>query len=117
MTKSQEESEKPAKVYQLDAVIKEIADLRTDMNAQLTTILSEVKGVVTQNQLDAAMSNVKKYVDDKAVSLMKDVKLRFDPTKNTVDKWSKFGWSIAGTLVGILGTQIFIIIRVMVIGS
>lgn len=115
--KSQEELEKPAKVYQLNEVIKEIADLRSDMNQQLTTILSEVKGIVTQNQLETTVAALKTYVDDKIKSAVKDLKLRYEPTKTTVDKWSKFGWGVLTTVVGILGTQIFIIIRISVMGS
>jgi len=115
--KSQEDLEKPAKVYQLDAVIKEISDLRADMNSQLVTILGEVRGVITKTQLDQEMENIKKVVDDKITSAMKDVKLRYDPTKTTVDKWSKFGWSVLLSVVGILITQIFLIIRVVLIGG
>lgn len=115
--KSQEESEKPAKVYQLDAVIKAVEDMRTDMNAQLSTILGEVKGVVTQSQLDTTVTTLKKYTDDAIKSVVKDLKIRYDPTKTTVDKWSKFGWSVLISVVGILATQIFVIIRVSVMGS
>lgn len=117
MTKSQEESEKPAKVYQLDAVIKEIADFRTDINGQLGAILGEVKGVVTQSQLDTTVATLKTYVDEQTKSLSKDIKLRYEPTKVTIDKWSKFGWSALLSVFGILATQVFLIIRVTVLGS
>ena len=116
-SKSQEELEKPAKVYQLNEVIKEISDLRMDMNAQLGTILGEVKGIVTQSQLDTTVTALKTYVDEQVKSVLKDIKLRYDPTKTTVDKWSKFGWSVLISVFGILATQIFVIIRVPVMGS
>lgn len=116
-SKSQEELEKPAKVYQLNEVIKEISDLRADMNTQLGVILGEVKGIVTQSQLDTTVTALRTYIDDKITSAVKDIKLRYDPTKTSVDKWSKFGWSVLLSVVGILATQIFLIIRVSVMGS
>jgi len=116
-SKSQEELEKPAKVYQLNEVIKEISDLRSDMNTQLTIILGEVKGIVTQSQLDTTVATLKTYTDDKIKSLEKDIKIRYDPTKTTVDKWSKFGWTVLLSVVGILITQVFLIIRVAITGS
>lgn len=116
-SKSQKESELPAKVYQLDAVIKEISDFRTDINSQLTAILGEVKGVVTTSQLEKEIELSEKRTDEKIKSAIKDMHLNYGETKSTVDKWSKFVWGIVSGLVATFLGQLAIIVYMFIGGG
>ncbi len=79
-TKSQDELEAPAKVYQLDAVDKKVDDALK----LLQDILNQTKGVATHADLEQSRkdgeANAKNYTDEE----IKKVHLTYGPMKNNL---------------------------------
>lgn len=98
VTKSQSESEAPAKVYQLDAVDGKVSDALK----KLDDILRNIKGVATteyvdtkiKNAKDEIMADVQKIVEDEVAK----VHLEYRPIKNGA-LW--FAALLVSTVVGI----------------
>jgi hypothetical protein len=71
--RTQQESEQPAKVYQLDAVESKVD---AALN-KLDTVITQTRGLVTETQLSAVKKEMEEYVD----SEISKVHLEYRPTK------------------------------------
>lgn len=80
--KSQSELEQPAKVYQLEALESKVSDALV----KLDTIITQTKGVVTQEQLDSAKNELKKHTEEKVKESEKKIHLRYSPMQDNL-KW------------------------------
>ncbi len=89
--RSQEESEQPAKVYQLDAVDFKV----NQINDKLDKLLEQTSGLVTPSQLKAVEDSIKAYVDDE----VEKVHLEYGPLKRNVTWLLR---TMIGALVGIV---------------
>jgi len=76
-SRSQQESEQPAKVYQLDAVDKKV----DSMNEKLDTLLQQTSGLVTTNQL----SQTERELREKIKEEVDKVNLEYGPMKRNSD--------------------------------
>lgn len=97
-SKSQDEQEQPAKVYQLDA----LSNKMDGMKEQLNTILRQTAGLATVAQLEAVKTNFKEKLDD----AIKDVHAEYSPTL----KRNKALWTLVGGLVFTIVAQAVILI-------
>lgn len=96
-SKSQQDLEQPAKVYQLDAVETKVDQLLTEVR----NISQSVNGVVTNSQLEARLQQFKE-------DMITDVDLKYGPIK-------KGAWYVAGTVV--VGIVFQVIINVLNLGG
>jgi hypothetical protein len=76
--RTQDESEQPAKVYQLDAVDRKVDDI----NGKLDTLLQQTTGLVTTNQL----SQTERELRDKIKEEVDKIHLEYGPMKKDL-KW------------------------------
>jgi hypothetical protein len=94
--RSQQESEQPAKVYQLDAV-----DAKVDtINTKLDTLLRQTSGLVTTSQLSEAERDVKEYVND----ALEKVHLEYRPFKRNASWLTKL---VIGQIVTVTIAALF----------
>lgn len=97
MTRSQQELEQPAKVYQLDAVDRKV-DQALSM---LQTISNNVSGVVTETQMEKRLKEVRDEIEDdynlKITNEIKTIHLKYGPTYKGI--W----WVISTMAVGLIG--------------
>lgn len=105
--KSQEESEQPAKVYQLDAIQSEVGGLKTQMtegfkaiNENIQALLLKSNTQVTPQQLADNISALGKTFDDKLKESEAKIHLTYGPTKKNIG-W--IGKGIAGQAIVICG--------------
>jgi len=99
--RSQQESEQPAKVYQLDAV-----DSKVDtINDKLDKLLEQTSGLVTTSQLSHSEKEIKEYVDD----VIDKVHLEYRPFKRNASWLVKLviGQIVTLVIVGIFTVWIF----------
>lgn len=99
--RSQQESEQPAKVYQLDAV-----DAKVDaINGKIDKLLEQTSGLVTTGQLSQAEKAVKEYVTDE----IQKVHLEYRPFKRNASWLVKLviGQIIAAFIVGAITLWVF----------
>lgn len=80
MTKSQQELEQPAKVYQLDAVERKVDQALS----KLDNIANSVSGVVTETQMETRLKEVKIQIEEDYKILIKNereqIDLKYGPT-------------------------------------
>lgn len=94
---TQEELEQPAKVYQIEAVEREITNINKSLitvSGKLDKVITQTSGVVTKSQLDIELSKIK---DD----ILKEVDLKYEPTK-------KASWWVSALVITVLAGQIII---------
>ena len=110
--KTQEESEQPAKVYQLDAVDTKVTELAAEMrtaflqvNQSLTTLVDKSSTQVTPQQLADNIAVVKKAQEESDKALEKRIHLEFDPLKEQ-NKW---------LIRAIAGQAVIIVFQVIVV--
>jgi hypothetical protein len=89
-SKTQDEMETPAKVYQVDAVSKQIEELANLVKSMTATN-------VTTQTLELAIKDAKDASD-------KATKLAIEESKTN---WVKAGWLIFGTLLYLVGNNIW----------
>lgn len=94
-SRSQEESEQPAKVYQLDAVEAKV----NDANAKLDRLLQQTSGLVTESQLGATKRELEDFVADE----INKIHLEYGPLKRNISWFIKAliveGFAIIGQIV------------------
>lgn len=78
--RSQQESEQPAKVYQLDAVESKLNDALT----KLDTVINQTKGVVTSEQLVTAKKEILEEVDKRIEISTEAIHLEYRPMKQNL---------------------------------
>lgn len=94
---TQAELEQPAKVYQVDAVEREITNIKESLisaNSKLDRVINQTSGVVTNAQLDIELEKYK-------AEILKEVDLKYEPTK-------KASWWVSALVVTVLAGQIVI---------
>lgn len=94
--KSQSELEQPAKVYQLDALESKV----NDVLVKLDTVITQTKGVVTQEQLDTVKKDIYKEIAEKIEESESRIGLKYDPMQDNL-KW--FIRAVIGQGVVIIG--------------
>lgn len=96
MTKSQQELEQPAKVYQLEAVDRKV-DQALSM---LTDISRSVSGVVTETQMEARIKAVRDELEadykEKIAAEVEAIHLKYGPTYKGV--W----WVVGAMATGLI---------------
>lgn len=109
-TKSQQESEAPAKVYQLDAVDKKVDDALT----KLDTIIRSIDGVATVNYVDTAIKTAKEDITIEVKELVKNevkiINTEYRPIKKGA-LW--FAGIIVTAMVGVVVTTFTAIQRLL----
>lgn len=88
-SKSQQDLEQPAKVYQLDAVETKVDQLL----AEVKSISQSVNGVITNSQLEARLQQFKEDINN-------DVDLKYGPIKNGA--WFVVGAVIVGVIAQVV---------------
>lgn len=111
--KSQEESEQPAKVYQLDALASQLETLSKTMsdgfdrvNTNVNTLLIKSESQVTPQQLSDNIKAVKKETADSLSEEVKKIHLIYGPIKEN-NKW--LIRAIAGQAIILIGQLAFIV--------
>lgn len=104
--KSQQELEKPAKVYQVDAVETKVDQAL----ALLQTISAQTTGVINQTQLDTAIAEVLKEAKDHTNNEVKLVNADYGPLKRTI---VKFAWIIITAIVAQVGVAVAMVATVI----
>lgn len=111
--KSQEESEQPAKVYQLDALGEQVKVLQETMktgfdrvNANVNTLLVKSESQVTPQQLSDNLKAVRKEASDSLTEEVKKIHLIYGPLKDN-NKW--FIRAIVTQAVVIVGQLVFLV--------
>lgn len=105
--RTQQESEQPAKVYQLDAVnekVSNLIDISTKMTAQMEKILDQTNGLVTQSQL----MGLEKDFEDKLQNHKKEVDLKYGPMKRNA---SRLLWIIISAIVAQIIAAVFVFLK------
>lgn len=102
-SKSQKESEQPAKVYQLDAVNAEITNFKREVTQKLDTLIKQTSSVVTEARLEVATKDIKDDITDYVKTEIEKVHLTYGPIKNGA--WWLVGIVAAG-LIGQIVIQI-----------
>lgn len=92
VSKSQEELEQPAKVYQLNAVENKVDQALK----KLDDIASSVSGVITNTQLEGRLKEFEVEQDIKLAELEKRIHLKYEPSYKGV--WWVVGAIAAGLL-------------------
>lgn len=87
--RSQNESEQPAKVYQLDAVDSKVEQAL----GMLNKVLEQTSGLATQAELIALEKSIREYVDDE----VKKVHLEYGPMKKNATWFVRL---VIGAIVG-----------------
>jgi hypothetical protein len=85
--RSQQESEQPAKVYQLDAVESKVISVDAKVNDalnKLDTIISQTKGVATLEQLESTKRDILTEVDVKIQNAEEAIHLRYGPMERNL---------------------------------
>lgn len=75
--RSQAESEQPAKVYQLDAVMNKVLEV----NGKLDMVLTQTSGLVTTSQLSASEQNINEKIKEE----VEKIHLEYGPVKRNVN--------------------------------
>lgn len=91
--KSQEESEQPAKVYQLDALGEQVAGIASQMKEGFTQVNSSVNALliksesqVTPQQLNDNIAALKTTLENQITEEVKKIHLTYKPLKDN-NKW------------------------------
>lgn len=91
--KTQQESEKAAKVYQLDAIQEQVSALKDQMSEGFNTVNSSVQALlvksnsqVTPQQLADNITAVNKTTEEKIKEEVKKIHLTYGPIKDN-NKW------------------------------
>lgn len=118
--KTQEESEQPAKVYQLDALGDKVDNFTTQANEEfkdikesLKTLLLKTDTQVTPQQMNDNIIALDKKWDSALTEEVKKIHLTYSPVKKNI---SKAIWLIAGTMVAVLGQLIILVITLQAKG-
>lgn len=74
--RSQAESEQPAKVYQLDAVMNKVLEV----NGKLDMLLTQTSGLVTTSQLSASEQNTNEKIKEE----VEKIHLEYGPLKRNI---------------------------------
>lgn len=109
--KTQEESEQPAKVYQLDAVDSKVENLTKEMrtsfdqvNKNLNTLIVKSESQVTPQQLSDNVLSVKAALENQVKEEVEKIHLEYRPIKDN-NKWLiRF---IAGQGIAIVGQIVY----------
>jgi hypothetical protein len=111
--KSQEESEQPAKVYQLDAIESQVKSLTnqvttgfTRVNTSIDTLLVKSESQVTPQQLNDNILAAKSAVENKIEEEVEKIHLEYRPIKEN-NKW--LIRAIAAQAIILVGQLIFIL--------
>lgn len=111
--KSQEESEQPAKVYQLDAIESQVKDVAEQMktgfhrvNTSIDTLLIKSESQVTPQQFAENLLAQKKILEDRLTEEIEKVHLEYRPLKKTINVLFAICVTAA---VGIFGQVVFIL--------
>lgn len=108
-SKSQQELEQPAKVYQLEAVISSIEDMRRDFNGQLRTIINQTAGIVSQIQLKDSEKKVNSRIDNE----VKDINIRIDNEIVCVKKETrKVFWVVFACVITLFGNLVMGVLNI-----
>lgn len=112
--KTQEESEQPAKVYQLDALGDKVDNFTaranmefSDIKESLKTLLSKAETQVTPQQLNDNILALDKKFQASLSEEVKKIHLEYSPVKRNI---SKAIWLIAGTILAVIGQLIILIV-------
>jgi len=113
-TKTQDELEQPAKVYQLEAVAKDLLELKnstkesfSSVNEKLDMLIAQPIGKIVAEQIEASEKKIKCYIDEE----IKKVHLTYRPLK------SNLRWFYRVVVVGILGMVCQVALVYMKIGG
>jgi hypothetical protein len=99
-TLSQEELEKPAKVYQLNALSSEFITMKREVTEKLDTIVNNTKSNVTQAQLDKKIEEAECRVTTSLTNEVKKIHLTYSPMKKDI-KWAIY--AVVVVILGIVG--------------
>jgi len=97
--RTQTESEQPAKVYQLDAVMVKV----TEVNNKLDTLLQQTSGLVTTSQLSGTEQNINEKIKEE----VEKIHLEYGPLKRNMNWLFR---TIAGEAIIIVGEAIIMYI-------
>lgn len=110
--KSQEESEQPAKVYQLDALADQLITLSNTtkdgfdrINTSVNTLLVKSDSQVTASQLADNIAAVKSTIDGRIDEEVKVIHLTYSPVKRYNQRLM---WAIAGSVIVMVGNIIYL---------
>lgn len=113
MKKSQEESEQPAKVYQLDALTDQVNNLAgqmekgfTQINTSVNALLVKSETQVTPTQLADNITAVKTTLQTNIEEEVNKIHLEYRPLKKTIN-WLLL--TVAGAAIAIFGQVVFIL--------
>lgn len=111
--KTQEESEQPAKVYQLDAVQSKVDSIDKQVtegfkvvNESLQALILKSNSQVTPQQLADNITAVTKTTDDKLKTLKETIDLEYSPIKEN-NKWLIRAIATQGVII--VGQVVFIL--------
>jgi len=96
VSKSQEELEQPAKVYQLNTVEGKVDEALRKLDG----IAKSISGVVTTTQLEGRLKEFETEQDTKLESLEKRIHLKYEPTYKGV--W----WVVGAIAVGLIAMAV-----------
>lgn len=103
VTKSQEELEQPIKGYQLEAVAKEVLDLKKSTGKRFDDVDRKLDTLISKNA--ATCEYVDKKIDEVKTEVYETIDLKYGPRMNNLK------WFYRAVVVGVIGivTQIIII--------
>jgi len=101
-TSTQDELEKPAKVYQLNAVESKVDQALTLLN----TLVIQTNGLITSSQLECA----KKEIYDKMATDKTEIDLKYGPLKKNIT-WFSRAMIVEGIAIIGQGVLLFIVSR------
>jgi hypothetical protein len=119
--KTQEESEQPAKVYQLDALSDKFDNFERQANTEfadikesLKTLLLKTDTQVTPQQLNDNLLALDKKHSNALDEEVKKIHLEYSPVKKNI---SKALWLIVGTIFAVIGQLIVFVITLQSKGN
>lgn len=112
--KTQEESEQPAKVYQLDALGDKFDNFERQANAEfadikesLKTLLLKTDTQVTPQQLNDNLLALDKKHQNALDEEVRKIHLEYSPVKKNI---SKTLWLIVGTMFAVIGQLVVFVV-------